>query len=289
MRLLKAMQEAERFSPTEQSVIDYITKNPQEIATISIRELADRTFTSPAAVFRLCQKLGLKGYNEFKIRFMSEMSRSSADHDISAMISRPITDKDSVRDIVRKMAAIEIEAIEETKNEMDMAQLERIANLMEKAAVIDIYAYDQNYSLAETAVYNLLQVKQTAVAHNSMNSQFSQALISDKSHFAIIISRSGENKRLLRTAKILRECHVPTALLTCNKDTPLSRICDEFLYVANTLEYLDCGGNIFSVGVRYYMDVLVGIILSRHFKNIERFYDVFEACIGRPDAKDRLW
>ena len=95
-----------------------------------------------------------------------------------------------------------------------MAQLERIANLMEKAAVIDIYAYDQNYSLAETAVYNLLQVKQTAVAHNSMNSQFSQALISDKNHFAILISRSGENKRLLRTAKILRECHVPTALLT---------------------------------------------------------------------------
>ena len=289
MRLLKAMQEAERFSPTEQSVIDYITKNPQEIATISIRELADRTFTSPAAVFRLCQKLGLKGYNEFKIRFMSEMSRSSADHDISAMISRPITDKDSVRDIVRKMAAIEIEAIEETKNEMDMAQLERIANLMEKAAVIDIYAYDQNYSLAETAVYNLLQVKQTAVAHNSMNSQFSQALISDKNHFAILISRSGENRKLMRTAKILKERHVPTALLSCQKDAPLSKLCDEFLYVANTLDYLDCGGNIFSVGVRYYLDVLFGIFLSRNFREIEEFYDVFEASIGHPDEKDRLW
>lgn len=289
MRLLKTMQEAERFSPTEQSVIDYMLKNPQEIATISIRELAERTFTSPAAVFRLCQKLGLKGYNEFKIRFMSEMSRATTDQTFSSMASRPITDKDSVGDIVRKMAALEIEAIEETRNEMDMAQLERIARLMEKASVIDIYAYDQNYALAETAVYNLLQVKKTALAHNAMNTQLSQAMISDKSHFAILISRSGENKRLMRTAKILKERHVPTALLTRAKDAPIAAFCDEFLYVANSLEYLDFGGNIFSVGVRYYFDVLVGLLIARHFGEIEDFYDVFEGYIGRPDSKDRLW
>ena len=42
MRLLKAMQEAERFSPTEQSVIDYITKNPQEIAIHSIKIVKKR-------------------------------------------------------------------------------------------------------------------------------------------------------------------------------------------------------------------------------------------------------
>ena len=41
MRLLKAMREAERFSPTEQSVIDYMLKNPTEIASLSIRELAE--------------------------------------------------------------------------------------------------------------------------------------------------------------------------------------------------------------------------------------------------------
>ena len=113
MRLLKAMQEAERFSPTEQSVIDYMLKNPRDLATLSIRELAERTFTSPAAVFRLCQKLGLKGYNEFKIRFMSEMGRTEGGH-IPPVMRRPITDRDAPPDIVRKMAALEIEAIEES-------------------------------------------------------------------------------------------------------------------------------------------------------------------------------
>ena len=52
MRLLKAMREAERFSPTEQSVIDYMLKNPTEIASLSIRELAEKTYSSPAGIFR---------------------------------------------------------------------------------------------------------------------------------------------------------------------------------------------------------------------------------------------
>ena len=75
MRLLKAMHETERFSSTEQNIVDYILAHPAEIADLTTRELAEKTVTSPAAVFRLCQKLGLKGYNEFKLKFISEVNR----------------------------------------------------------------------------------------------------------------------------------------------------------------------------------------------------------------------
>jgi DNA-binding MurR/RpiR family transcriptional regulator len=202
---------------------------------------------------------------------------------------RPITDKDSTSDIVRKMAQLEIEAIEETKNEMDLTQMERIAELLDKADIIDVYAYDQNFSLAQMAVYNFLQVKKTAVAHNSLNSQLSAALLSDKSHLAIIISRSGLNQRLIRTARILKKRGIKTVLISVNRETELAKLCDEFLYAANTLEYLDLGGNIFSVAVRYYFDVLVSMLLSRHFKDIETFYDDFENYLGHPDDRNRLW
>jgi DNA-binding MurR/RpiR family transcriptional regulator len=202
---------------------------------------------------------------------------------------RPITDKDSTSDIVRKMAQLEIEAIEETKNEMDLTQMERIAELLDKADIIDVYAYDQNFSLAQMAVYNFLQVKKTAVAHNSLNSQLTAALLSDKSHLAIIISRSGLNQRLIRTARILKKRGIKTVLISVNRETELAKLCDEFLYAANTLEYLDLGGNIFSVAVRYYFDVLVSMLLSRHFQDIETFYDDFENYLGHPDDRNRLW
>ncbi len=287
MRLLKAMQEGERFSSTEENIVQYILSNPAQIAEMTTRELAEKTYTSPAAIFRLCQKLGLKGYNEFKIKFTSEINRTLPCG--SHIMRRPITDKDTTSDIVRKIAQLEIEAIEETKNEMDLHQLERVAALLDKAAVIDIYAYDQNYSLAQMAVYNFLQIQRMAVAHNSLNSQLSTALCADKSHVAFIISRSGINQRLIRTAKILKKRHVPTVLLSTSRQTELAGLCGEFLYVANTIDYLDLGGNIFSVGVRYYFDVLISMLLSHHFQEIEDFYTEFENYLGHPEDKNRLW
>ena len=287
MRLLKAMQEGERFSSTEENIVEYILANPAQISEMTTRELAEKTYTSPAAIFRLCQKLGLKGYNEFKIKFTSEINRTLPCG--AHIMRRPITDKDSTSDIVRKLAQLEIEAIEETKNEMDLTQMERIAELLDKADIIDVYAYDQNFSLAQMAVYNFLQVKKTAVAHNSLNSQLSAALIADKHHLAIIISRSGLNQRLIRTARILKKQGIKTILLSVNRETKLACLCDEFLYVANTLDYLDLGGNIFSVGVRYYFDVLVSLLLSRHFTEVESFYKEFENYLGHADDDDRLW
>ena len=287
MRLLKAMQEGERFSSTEENIVEYILAHPAQISEMTTRELAEKTYTSPAAIFRLCQKLGLKGYNEFKKKFTSEVNRTLPCG--AHIMRRPITDKDSTSDIIRMLAQLEIEAIEETKNEMDAAQMERIASILDKAAIIDIYAYDQNYSLAQMAVYNFLQVKKTAVAHNSLNSQLCAALVTDSSHAAIIISRSGINQRLIRTAKILKKRKVKTILLSVNRETELAGLCDEFLYVANTLEYLDMGGNIFSVGARYYFDVMVSMLLSRHFKDVESFYTEFEDYLGHPEDKNRLW
>lgn len=287
MKLLKALHENERFSSTEQNIVQYMLAHPAEIAAMTTRELAEKTYTSPAAVFRLCQKLGLKGYNEFKIKFTSEINRVTPRKD--RIIHRPVTDKSQPADIVRIMAELQVEAIEETKNEMDLEQVTRIAQWMMDASAVDFYAYDQNYQLAQTSVYNLLQVKCNAVAHNAMNSQIAAALNCDKSHLAIIISRSGVNKRLIRAARVLKERGIRTVLFSVSRDTTLAHLCDEFLYVANTVDYLDFGGSIFSVGVRYYMDVLFGIILSRNFSEAETFYNNFENYIGHIDESNRIW
>ena len=288
MRLLKAMHESERFSSTEQTIVDYILAHPAEIAELTTRELAEKTFASPAAVFRLCQKLGLKGYNEFKLKFISEVNR--VDSGEKPIVHRPIKGTDTATDIVRKIAAIEVEAIEETKNELDKDTLTRIANRMLHASVIDFYAYDQNADIASMAMFNLLQIGRPAMLHTAMNSQIAQAQYSDKTHLAITISRTGENRRLIRTAQILKTRHTPIVLLSVAKDAPLVHYADEFLYIANTIEYLDFGGTVFSVGARFVCDVLFSMLLSRDYERIEKNYDEFESYIGRLHENERrIW
>lgn len=287
MRLLKEMQEQERFSQTESGIIQYIMEHPREIPDLSIRDLSERTYTSPAAIFRLCQKLKLKGYTEFKIKLISEMARVNPGE--GRIVRRPITDKDRPDDVIRKMAALEIEAIEETRNEIDLMQLERVVDWLDEAKDIDFYAFDANYCIAQLAAYNLWQIKKHPVVSFAMNSQLAQALNSDKEHVAIILSRSGENRRLIAIAKILKKRGVKTILFTVKKGSTLSHFADEFMYVANTADYLDMGGFIFSAGVKYYLDTLFGLLLARHYDEMTAFYDSFEDVLGRMDDPHRLW
>ncbi|MBB5335220.1 MurR/RpiR family transcriptional regulator [Pectinatus brassicae] len=287
MRLLKTMSENERFNSTEQSIIKYILAHSKEISHFSIRDLSERTFSSPATIFRLCQKLNLKGYTDFKIKFISEINRTS---DLGRPITgRPITDKNPPDSIVKKIAALEIEAIEETKNEMDTQQLIRIAEKINDAKCIDFYAFDQNYFIAQMTSYNLTQIKKTSIANLAANSQYMQALTCDKDNIAIILSRTGENKRLIDIANILKTRRITSLLLSPAKNSSLAKLTSEFLYVADTKEYLDMGLLIFNTGVRYYLDVIFAMLLSQNYWDIKKTYDNFEDIFGRLKDPWHLW
>lgn len=294
MRLLKTLYEKEKFSAVEQSIIKYMLDNPKDIVNMSIRELANKTYTSTATIFRICRKCGFNGYTEFKIKFVSEESRTieMGNHKPEKLIidfERPISRKDDIKSVVKKMAFLEIESIEETKNEIDYEQLERVAKLINKAKQVVFFGYDLNYYIAQSTVYYFLQINKMALIHDAMSSQMNRAISLDKTDVAIIISRSGENKKLIQTAKILRKKGTKIILLTSNKETTLVKLCDEFIYVANTVEFLNMGGIIFGVGCRYILDVLFGILISYNMDDVEKMVKLYEKMVGNHKNTDRIW
>ncbi|OUO39811.1 hypothetical protein B5F82_06170 [Megamonas hypermegale] len=295
MRLLKTLSEREKFSAVEQNIIKYILDNPKEIVNMSIRELANKTFTSSAAIFRLCQKCGLKGYTEFKIKFISEVNRTS-DFENDELekpirdLHRPINGKDDVKSVVRKMAFLQIEAIEETKNEINYKQLERVADMMNAAGQIVFFGFDLNYYISQSTVYHLVRTGKPAVVYETVNNQVAKAVMFKKEDVAILISRTGENKNLIRISQVLKRKGAKIILLSASRDTLLDKLCDEFIYIANVIDYLSMGGVIFSVGCRYILDVLFGILLSKNYKSVEKFVGEFETVNGKSvHDPNRLW
>ena len=156
MKLLKVLQDRKRFSITEQSVIDYALAHPEEISGLSARQLGERAFTSSAAVIRLCQKLGLSGYAEFRVRFASEVVRDLAE---GRTLDKSITNKDTIRSIMDKVARIEADALEETRSGVDPAIIMRTTFLLEHAEHIDFYAQDNNIMLAQFASYCFMHAR----------------------------------------------------------------------------------------------------------------------------------
>lgn len=295
MRLLKTLSEREKFSAVEQNIIKYILDNPKEIVNMSIRELANKTFTSSAAIFRLCQKCGLKGYTEFKIKFISEVNRTS-DFENDELekpirdLHRPINGKDDVKSVVRRMAFLQIEAIEETKNEINYKQIERVADMMNAAGQIVFFGFDLNYYISQSTVYHLVRTGKPAVVYETVNNQVAKAVMFKKEDVAILISRTGENKNLIRISQVLKRKGAKIILLSASRDTSLDKLCDEFIYIANVIDYLSMGGVIFSVGCRYILDVLFGILFSKNYKSVEKFVGEFETVNGKSvHDPNRLW
>ena len=61
------------FSTSEKQLAKYILEHGEKVLQYSIQDLAKKTYTSPATIVRLCKKIGLHGYSDFKIKYSAEL------------------------------------------------------------------------------------------------------------------------------------------------------------------------------------------------------------------------
>ncbi|MGM9981532.1 MAG: MurR/RpiR family transcriptional regulator [Turicibacter bilis] len=277
MKIINELNELKRMNKltsTEQGIVNYILTYPEELEKISSRQLAELTYTSPATVVRICQKLGFSGYSEFKIKYLQEVNQTPRMDQINR--TNPITSEDSLHRIVNKVAALEITAIEQTKKGIDLDQLNRVSELLNQATCIDFYAFDNNLHLAKNACSHFLYAGKQAVIHDSSNAQFMQAFASVEGHVAIIISRTGENPMLYRIANVLRERKIPLLVLTESRHSSLAKISTEHLYLYNVHRFTDMGTILFQTSVQYLFDLLFAILFSRNFENSVKQNEMYE-------------
>ena len=61
------------MSKSEQQVIDYISKNPEQVIYLSVAGLAENSGVSDATVIRACRSIGLNGYQELKVTLAQDI------------------------------------------------------------------------------------------------------------------------------------------------------------------------------------------------------------------------
>ena len=81
--LLENVKENE-LTASEQLLFNYICKNPKKIIHQNLEFLCSQLFISNATIIRFCQKLGYRGFNEFKFELrtqLSEFDKKEVSHD----------------------------------------------------------------------------------------------------------------------------------------------------------------------------------------------------------------
>lgn len=281
MTLLREMRTNKNLTVRENDIMEYILEHPEQISVMSSRELGAATFTSAASVTRFCQKMGCKGYPDFKIRFLSEIKAGTSIQEENAI---SMSERENTLTLMQKVTDMEKRALEDTRKELSLEQLMRVGNLLHNAKYIDFYAYDVNTHLARYGCSQFFHAGKIANAYTESNVQELQALIKKDNHLAVIISHTGENTKLVEIAKTLKRNHTKIIVIASGKNQTLSSWGDEFLYAASSQGMNEFWSAVFFTSAKYILDLLFGLEFSYRYGENMKLNKTYER-IG----KDKFW
>ena len=118
MSLLRKLEMAVDFSTSEKLIATYILKNGPDVLNMSTSQLAKATYTSPATITRLCQKLEYKGYNDFKIALSAQL-QYTFDRNSETNPNFPFKKRDTIHTIKHSIATLAKDSINLTVNNID--------------------------------------------------------------------------------------------------------------------------------------------------------------------------
>ncbi len=275
MSLLAIMKNKENFTEKENSIIKFLFDNYEKLVDMPSREVGSYTFTSSSSIVRLCQKLGCKGYSDFKVKFLSEMKYADEMGNVNDV---SLSEEDNAKSVLNKVSFVQRQAMEETKGYLNLDKVIRLSALISNAEYIDFFAYDLNLYLAQYACNQFFHCGKISNIYSASNEQQLLALTAKANHIGIFISRNGENKKLIEAAKTLKKSKVKTIAITMNAYSSLAKICDECIYAVHNEKIEQFGSIVFSTSVKYIIDVFYSMIFVNQYEksmDLNKEYDVY--------------
>ena len=119
------------LSPSERKIADYLVTHPTQSVHMGVSEIARNSNSSPAAVVRLANRLGYKGYTELRLSLAKEVFSTDSGKETS--VFHDITATSSVEDIVRIMIGLAGESIAGIESVLDREELEEAVQIIHGA------------------------------------------------------------------------------------------------------------------------------------------------------------
>ena len=240
MNLVDLLNDSKQFNETQNIICQYILNHSEDVVKMSARALAKETYTNASTIIRFVQKIGYENYNDFKIHLVHDLKEYQA-ADIK------ITEK------------------------------EKIAELLKKTTYIDFISSDANACIADYACHLFFLERKIANNYTTSNQQLYLTLTELKEHVVFVISRRGEDEKIL---KVVQELHknkeIKIIAITGRKDSPIARYCDEILSAIHIGSFVELRDMIFQVSAQYIINCLFSLLFTDDYQSIVQFNDEYE-------------
>ncbi|RHP19298.1 MurR/RpiR family transcriptional regulator [Coprobacillus sp. AF35-8] len=271
MNLFISLKENKDLSKNERILANYILKHPEDVLKMSSKDLGKVCFVSTATVYRLCDKLGLSGFSDLKIKITSSLDDYRKSNE-NFNFDFPVNQFQTHYEIIQKIKEDYEQTLNLTANLFSLDQLRLIASAMKKAQIIDVYTSAGNINFALNFQFQMQEIgKQVNVPID----EYQQRLIaasSDENHLAIIITFGGRGILSDILPRILHKVKTPIVLISSYDYTFKDFDPDYQLYISSyENHYKKISSFSTRLSILYILDVLYTCYFKLDYQeNIEK-------------------
>lgn len=227
--LLRLREVHDSLSTTEKYIAAYILSNAQESTNLTVREIANKTFTSPSSIVRLCRSVGFNGYKEFKKALIIELASINQE---TKHKNLEIIKEDSMSNIIHKVTYQNIKSLEDTLRLLDDEVVEKVVDLLLNSERILLFGIGSSQFVARDFYLKLLRLNKNVIVNEDVHSQLLQAKNSSPKDVAIIYSYSGKTGEVLEYLDYCIKNKTPVVAVTRYSQSNLSKKANYSLYTS---------------------------------------------------------
>lgn len=265
--ILEKLAHLEDFNGTEQEIIKYIESNLNNLDKLTIRSLAAFTYTSTTTVNRFCNHICDGGFREFKIQLIKEVNHTNPNVE-NVSFDVPFSYNDSLNSIGKSISNIITKAVVDTEVSLDYDTVLKVVLKIMKADRLFIFGKGDSFIAAKEFKNRLLKINRyVLLADENHETAYNVRNMTDHD-FALFITYSGNHKGYNSYITLLNEEKIPTAIITANNNTKLSKSCDYIINIPRDESYDEKIANFASSAtINFILNVIYSGIFKYNYQN----------------------
>ncbi len=215
------------LSGNDRILADFIITNPEEIVTMNINELAQRTGVSSSSVSRFSKLLFGMSFSQFKVAVAKSMSRLNGEEkeDYDVVLS------DSLYQIERKLINNIKRLLEEVMENNSIQMISEVASLIAKSENIYIFGIGASGLATQDFAQKLIKLGKRALFNFDANLAILNSSLCTERDLVIAISYSGLTKEVLLPVRKAKQHRCPVVAITGGKRNRLTAESDYVLSI----------------------------------------------------------
>lgn len=214
----------------EQRVARVVLRDPVSVARRSITEVADAAATSETTVTRFCKAIGVRGYPELRIALAADTARSAAKSD--RYPGEDILPTDELSDVVGKVGFADARAVEETAEQLDVATLRKVVDVIAAADRVDVYGVGASAFVAADLQQKLHRIGRVAFAWSDTHMMLTSAALLGPTDVAVAVSHTGSTVDTVEALREASRAGATTVALTNFPRSPITAVATHVLTTA---------------------------------------------------------